>query len=156
MSSRRLLVSFGAAVALVMVAAGCGGGGDSTTTASISKAEFIKKADAICKKGQEKLHAGFETLINESGAHRSRLEEEEEWVNDVIAPNVHREVSEMRTLGAPKGDEGRIESLLAAVEGGLRRLQENPQSVLASSAKTFSDAIKLETEYGLQTCAQNY
>jgi hypothetical protein len=153
----RSLLRLGAVALAAMVAlAGCGGGGDSTTTASISKAKFVKEAKAICEKGQEKLHAGFRALIAEKDAQRSRPEEEEEWVNKVIAPNLTREVSEIRALGMPEGDEARVESLLAAVEDGLHKLQENPQAVLASSAEKFSKAIKLANAYGLEACAQNY
>jgi hypothetical protein len=156
MLSGRWLYALGAValLAAAIAVAGCGGG-DSTTTASIGKAEFIKKAEAICERGQQKLHSGYEALINEK-AHRSTLEEEEEWVERVIAPNLTQEVSEIRALGMPKGDEARVEGLLEAVEDGLRELQENPQSVLASSAEKFNKAIQLENSYGLQVCVQNY
>lgn len=155
MLRRRSIALIVGAFAL-LVAAGCGGSGDnSTTTASIGKAEFIKKANGICEKGQERLHTGFETLINEK-AHRSRPEEEEEWVNRVIAPNLRREMKEIRELGTPGGDEGQVEALFGAIENGLNRLEEKPEEVLSSSHEVFSEAIKLATAYGLAACAQNY
>jgi hypothetical protein len=156
MSSGRLLVLLCTVPLVVVLVAGCGGDTEDSSAAPISKADFVKETEAICKKGQARLHAGFEALINEKEAHRSRLDEEEEWVRKVIAPNITRETSEIRALGTPKGEEEKVGRLLAAIEAGLHNLEENPQSVLASSAKTFSKAIKLETAYGLEVCAQNY
>jgi hypothetical protein len=45
---------FAAAMVVALVVAGCGGGGDSSTT-TISKSAFIKKVDAVCKNGTERM-----------------------------------------------------------------------------------------------------
>jgi hypothetical protein len=47
--------AFVVAMVIALVVVGCGGGDSSTTVGSISKEDFIVKADAICKKGTERL-----------------------------------------------------------------------------------------------------
>jgi hypothetical protein len=145
------------AFATMVAAAGCGGdSGNGTTTASIDKAEFVKRANAICTEGQEKLQTGFEALTHEQSASSSVAAKEEEWVNRVVAPSISQEVGELRALGTPRHDGGRVEALLAAVEDGLQKLKADPKSVLATSAKKFAVAIGRAEAYGLDACAQNY
>lgn len=154
MSSGRSLTLLVCVASLVVLVAGCGG--SSETTAPISKAEFVKKANAICVAGQERLNAGFQAITNEQSAVRPLAVEEQEWVNRIIVPSISREVAEIRNLGAPAHDNGQVEALLAAIEDGLRKVQEDPKAVLATSAEKFAKATKRATAYGLDACAQNY
>ena len=69
----KLLTAAVAAAVLAALVAGCGGGGDTTTdeTVTLTKAEFIKQGDAICKEGNEEIEAGFEKFAEENEIPKS-------------------------------------------------------------------------------------
>jgi hypothetical protein len=155
MLNRRCLALLAAALAVVP-AAGCGGS-DSTTTALIGKAEFIKKANAICTKDAKKMHADFVAFSTEHNDNPSPSKSEyEEFIAKVIEPHMTRQISEIRALGTPKGDKRTAEEILSAVEEGLQKAKEKPELVTTHNIEIFGKAIRLATAYGLAACAQTY
>ncbi len=160
MSSRRFRTLLLSALAVVLVGTGCGGGSGNdgeTTTSSIGKGEFIKKANAICAKDGEKMHADFLAFSSEHNNNPNPSKAEyEEFVNSVIEPDMKQQIADIRTLGTPTGDEGQTEEIFEAVEEGLQRSKEQPELVTTSNSEFFGRAIKLANEYGLAVCAQSY
>lgn len=146
------------ALVLALVAVGCGGSsGDDATTSSISKVEFVKGANAICKKGAEKLHTDFLAFSSErSDNPKASPAEYEEYIDRVIAPDLSREVAEMRTLGVPEGGEEQVETMLSAIGEGVENAEAKPTAVITANRALFSNAIKLTTAYGLAACAASY
>lgn len=158
LSRRSLVLLIGAlAVAVVIVGCGGGGGGSSTATASIGKAEFVKKANAICAKDEKKMHTDFAVFSSEHNDNPTPSRGEyEEFINQVLEPNMTRQINEIRGLGTPAGDEGGAEEIIAAVEEGLQKAKERPEEVTTHNAEIFAKAIQLATAYGLAACAQTY
>lgn len=158
MSNKRNLVMLVGAVALAIVVVGCGGDGSGETkTASLDKAEFVKRANALCTKGQEKLHSDFVAFSTKKNDNPNPSRAEyEEFIDKVVAPNLNREIAELQALGAPVGDEGQVGAMLAAVKEGLRGAEERPEMVTIGNSKLFAKAIKLAAAYGLTACAQSY
>lgn len=147
-----------AAVALVLIVAGCGGGGDtSISTSTLSKEAFIKKADAICKKGSEQMQRGFAVYLRKNKKsiialrHPSKTDYEG-LIEGVLIPTLEEEIKEIRALGAPRGDEKRIEEMLTALEEGIETAETNPKAVTHSSEAIFGIASRLGKEYGLEVC----
>jgi hypothetical protein len=143
-----------AAIAVALVVAGCGGGGDSGTTASsISKEEFISKADAICKKGTERMQAAIGRLLKKQpNITKVTKDEQEKIVATVMVPSVSREVKELRALGVPDGDEERVDAIIAALEEGVETAERDPEAVTNSSEVIFGIASRLAGEYGAEVC----
>src|SRR5204862_8152668 len=57
-------MTLAAPLILVLVAAGCGSSSKSTsTTPAISKAEFLKKGNAICKKGNDQINKAAQKVF---------------------------------------------------------------------------------------------
>jgi hypothetical protein len=142
---------------VAMLAVGCGGGssgGDTeVTVSSMSKAEFIKKADAVCKKGSEAITADYGEFLREHKGVKNPTEALfSELVDRVVAPNLEREVEEIRALGAPKGQEARVEAVLAAVERSLTTAEEEPRNVINDMPKVFGEADKVAKQYGFRVC----
>jgi hypothetical protein len=151
-------IVLGAVVAALFVA-GCGSGDDSTTvtTGSLSKEAFVKKADAICTKGNLSMQKGFASYLRKHKKsiialrHPSKADYEG-LIIGVLVPNLEREIDEIRALGAPSGDEKRIEEIFAAWEEGIEVAENDPAAVKHSSEAIFGVASRLAKEYGLEVC----
>jgi hypothetical protein len=151
-TGRGTLVAAAMVVALVM--AGCGGGDSSTTTGSISKEDFIAKADAICKKGTERLQkAIFAALKHPQNLTKVSEDKQIKIVTTAMVPNVSREVKELRALGVPEGDEEKIDAMIGALEEGVETAEQDPQAVTKSSDVVFGISSRIAGEYGLTACA---
>lgn len=158
---RHLVVST-IAVALAAAAfAGCGddsngssssGDNGSIETSSLSKTQFIKRADAICAR-DELLGpiTSYMTRYENSGPSQPELAADA--VQKTLVPSLQEQINDIRSLGAPAGDEDEIEAFLVTFEGNLdsltklQRLSLNPQleSILKPSQK-------LALAYGLESC----
>lgn len=144
-----------AVIAAAMLVAGCGGGGDSSgsSTGTISKEEFVAKANAICKDGTERLQAAIgRVLKDQPNITKVSQAEQEKIVTTVLVPNVSKEVKELRALGAPDGDEERVDAMVTALEEGVETAERDPQAVTKSSDAIFGIASRIAGEYGLTTC----
>jgi hypothetical protein len=153
----KLIAVLAAATAILFIVAGCGGGDDSSSTSSsITKAQFIKQADAICAKGNKENEAEFEEFAKEKGLSESKeptKAQQEEAISDIVAPGVQKQIEEIDALGAPEGDEGKVEAMIAAVEEGAGKIEENPASLIEGK-NPLAKGSKLAKEYGLKTCGE--
>lgn len=147
-------------VALTLVS-GCGGGGSdqtSVTTGSLSKAQFIARADAICRAARsqfnrEYLAFGKEHPIPTSKAgQRKRLGE---LIETVLAPNYEPRFEEIGALGAPSGDEEKVSEFLTAFKRRLDEIREKPTE-LGTNPYPFEGVAKLAKAYGLSGCANSF
>lgn len=156
MSKGLIALSVGA-LAIALIAGGCGGD-DDTSTSSISKAAFIKKADAICQAGDKRVEAKLAAYLKENVVKESEESVSEtnakatEIAETAVIPAITREIEGLRALGAPSGDEDEIEAILEALEEGLERTEEDPATGLRTNTELFRRAKGLSEEYGLAVC----
>jgi hypothetical protein len=131
-------------IVLALFIAGCGGGddeatgsaSDGTTSAESSgppsKAEFTKQAEDLCY--QAKRDRYFEARKYRR-VHKEELEElspipsEEKIILAVELPSILKEAKELEALGAPKGDERKIEAIVTEIETGVEKAKKNPYSI---------------------------
>lgn len=140
-------------LAMALIVAGCGGGDDESSTASISKAAFIKKTDAVCKRGNGRMEVAFaHLLVKSKSVQRPSKADEEALVGRVLIPNIEREIKEIRAFPVPSGDEDRIDDFLEALEEGVEVAERNPKAVVGSSEVIFGIPSRLAKEYGLEVC----
>jgi hypothetical protein len=153
----KLIAVLAALAAITMIAAGCGGGSDSSSdSSSITKAQFIKQADAICAKGNKEDEAEFEKFEKENGLSEKKeptKAQQEEATSEIVVPSVQKQIEEIDALGAPKGDEKKIEALVASVEEGVEEIEADPAS-LTEGKNPLAKGSKLAREYGLKTCGE--
>jgi hypothetical protein len=150
------------AAAIAIAVSGCGGGsdGDEITASSLSKAEFIRKADAICAKGQRQVERNFGAFAKKTKldvkqvAKNPTKEQVNGLVNTVLIPVIEEEVAKIRALGAPAGDEDKIEAMLDATEEGIPTAEDLPRTVLEQTGVAFGVGSRLAKEYGLTVCGQ--
>jgi len=143
-----------AVIAAVLFAVGCGGSDDSDSSAnSISKEEFITKADTICKKGTERMQAAIgDVLKDQPNITKVSKDEQLAIVAKVMVPSVSREVKELRALGVPDGDDEKVDAMITALEEGVETAEQDPEVVTKSSDAIFGIASRIGGEYGLTVC----
>jgi hypothetical protein len=146
----------GIAVALLMLGVGVGcGGGSGDTTSDITKAQFVKKADAICADFSDKRAAAAEKEFNSKLADAGKLTSEvkelgEKLLDESILPLLKEQQEELESLGAPAGDEETVEAMMENMGKALGEMEEADfQEVIAGDQL---DPFESEAEkYGM-TC----
>lgn len=149
----RGIALFAALLIAALVVGGCGSGSGESSTSSISKAVFIKKTDAVCKRGNGRMEIAFAHFLEANrNVKRPSKADYEALVGKVLVPNVNREIKEIRAFGAPSGDEDRVGDFLEALEEGIEVAERNPKVVVSSSEAVFGIPSRLAKEYGLEVC----
>jgi len=151
-----MALSLAACVVLALVAAGCGSDGDSTaadeSSASLSKAEFIKKGDEICKETDKIQNKDIRLYLVENPGSSGKKEDVEKVIK-VGLQQIKVEAEELEALGAPEGDEEKIEAIVAGIEDGMKKAEEDPVSTNKSGpGNPFATVDKLTTDYGFKVC----
>lgn len=166
-------ISFGiGAAAVALLLAGCGGSGTGTTggattsathhvtvhTAALTKAQFVDRADAICAAGRRLAKAEFTAYLK---SHRELyeasitelVEHAPELVDVVLVPAYQREIDRIEALGAPKGEERAVRSILVAMQRSLDEGSKQPRRFLGVN-RPFIGAAGLARAYGLVSCVE--
>lgn len=136
-----------AALAALVPLAGCGGGGESAQ-ASLSPAQFRKKADFIC-----------EGAGNEQGELAAKYKEkhpsatEADMVKVAAVSPLEKQLEELKELPAPKSLEAHLQAFFAAFEAGLEAGREEPLSLLRQKHNPFERSDELGEKFELGDCA---
>jgi len=152
-----------ALVALVVVGAalvaGCGGGGDETTVETVTptKAEFIRKADKICRNTREAIIDGSVPKIEKVVGTPKAQQVEFELISNVLIPALEKEVDDLRALGMPAGDEAEIETILKLTEGAIAEAKTEPETYAQGTSyregsEHYGQAYQLSLKYGMEEC----
>jgi hypothetical protein len=150
-----------AVLALVLLAGGCGGGSGEITvqTGSLSKAEFIKQADAICTAARTEFIAKYTSFVRanksafENGKHESALMYEA--LESIVTPNYEGEIEKISTLGAPGDYAPKVASFLNSVQKRLDEVHERPAELLATPYP-FKEPEDVAKTAGLKGCAESF
>lgn len=136
--------------AVTVVVAGCGGSGDSSTvtTSSLSKADYTKKANALCEEArQEALAYRLPEGQEEKGAKAVTA-----TVHQGILPPIDRAMGEVRELGAPKGDEKTVEAILVGNEEAVEKAEGMKFASLGDMEEVFLPTAEKARSYGIKNC----
>jgi hypothetical protein len=156
--NKALLVAIAAVFALAALVAGCGGGDDTTDeTVTLTKTEFIKQGDAICKEGNEEISEGFEEYAEENDLPQNKEPSTEQGIEiteTVILPNVQQQAEEIRELGAPEGDEDQVDELLTSLEDAVAEGEDDPELLFKGDTDPFAKVNELATDYGFKVCGE--
>jgi hypothetical protein len=140
------VVAFGALGLL----AGCGSS-SSTSGSSISKAAFIKKADALCESGNKEQSAALRAFEENEATPQTT---EAEIITKIMLPHIKRTMERFAELEPPSGEEAKIEALVAAdmkaIEVGLK----NPGVFANGETTPFKEGTSLSKTYGFKVCGQ--
>ena len=149
------VIGAGAVLAFV-VAALIGCGGDSSTSNTLTKAEFIKQADAMCRQAENQKNKDVEAAFDnpkKSGISQEGAKGDDELVNEVALPPLRKMTEELSELGAPEGQEETVEAMIAAMEAEIEKIGANPEKAIRGEVGLFEEADRLAKKLGLETCS---
>ncbi len=153
--SKRIIALLVGVATLAVLVAGCGGGSssDSTSGETLTKSEFIKQGDEICKKGNAAIEGEANEFAEEKGIDTEKPTEaqQEEVIEAVVAPAIREQAEAIGDLGAPEGEEAKVEAIVAAVEEGSEEMETNPKSLLEGK-NPLEKGSKLAKEFGFKEC----
>ncbi len=140
-------------VALLATGAAAGCGGDESEP--LSKAEYIKQGDAICKKSGDKIDMEAEEEFADLGADEEPSEEQlTTFVEDIAKPNLETQLSDLRDLGVPEGDEEELDDIYEGVETALAKVENDPGIILEEGNDPFEEPNDAARAYGFKECGE--
>jgi hypothetical protein len=156
MESRAVLASMTAllvSLALLAALTGCESGGDASATASepLTKAEFIKRASAICGKEDEEKTERLEAAAqSEKGLNASKRELKRLIVVAVI-PLYQELISELASLQPPAQDKAKVAKIVSTFKAILREAEAKPGYLVLHDP--FTKADLMAQRYGIENCS---
>lgn len=152
-----------AAASAAVIVVGCGGeDGDSQAaageenpiqTSSLSKSEFIERANVACRRTKRKL-VGEAVAYLESHKGKPESVVLADLGREVLLPKAEAQLAAIRKLGAPEGDEEELEEIMAIEREEIARVRglKKAESTFTLS-KAFEGSSERFKEYGLHGCA---
>jgi hypothetical protein len=128
--------------------AGCGGGDESTT---LTRAEFVQQVNNICKEAAAERRSLFQQEIAKLKPGEATLKDRETLIHNVFVVPYENTADQIESLGAPSGDEEKIQALIEAMEAASRKVEKKPQVALESTIQ-YAVPNKLAIDYGLKGC----
>jgi hypothetical protein len=136
-------------VAVAGFCIGCGTGGE-TATASLTKAQFIKQAGAICEKYTKQREAAADFKKHRPGGYTEAARHIDEQMKEVAAPSLQEQAEELKTLSPPEKDAEKIDRMFENLAQAADDIAAEGFKGVARSNWTDFEA---EAEaYGLKGC----
>lgn len=147
----RLIMAMGVAAAACF-ALGCGSSGSEATSAPLTKAQFIKQADAICSKFAKKREAEFDVWKEEfpGGIEEAQFHPDPGF-KKIVAPSLQEEAEALEGLSAPAKDQAQV----AQMTESLSKASEDIAAKGTAGLQRPSNMADFEEEagaYGLEIC----
>jgi hypothetical protein len=136
------------ALVTLLVAVGAPGCGGGDSGPHLTKAQFLKRGNAICAQAKaeqvRRAHGHEKALVNSP------------QVNDVLPvflPPMQKELRRLEALNPPQGDEKKIQEMLKWIAWGVKDANSDFLDLYAKRSDPFVRANKEAREYGLDVCA---
>jgi len=148
-------VAFVFAFAFAALVAGCGGDSAAESTAvatsSITKPEFVRRADAICRPGEIRL-ARQVSSYQEEHLDEPSANTVPGAASAVIKPLLSSQAARIRSLGAPAGDAAEIEKFLATLLDGVDEIIAEKPETFNEAQSMIEPAVAIARRYGIARC----
>lgn len=129
--------------------AGCGGSDDEGPT----KAEYVAKADAICKTEGAKSEEAATAAVVALGTEEPTPAQLETIATETVIPGLEKQVTELKALEQPKDDGEQIDAIYASLDTAVGAVKEDPSSLVGGEGENpFADANAKALAYGLKEC----
>src|SRR2546429_4703005 len=138
-------------VGLVLAACGSSSNSSTSTTAALTKSEFLKKGNAICKKGNQQINkAANQTFTKKKYPNGPPPKSVQvKFATDTVIPSVQSQINGIKALGAPSGDQAKVNAILVSAQAALNQAKKDPTVLLQNGPGPFKATNKLANAYGL-------
>jgi hypothetical protein len=130
---------------------GCGGDGQTSSSESLTKAQFIKRASAICRSEEARK---TRALRSASGRGKNYLNgsrrDLERLISEAILPLYAEMIEEIAELSPPPEDAARVERIVSRYERKLAEAEANPGRQIVDDS--FTEVNQLAASYGIEDC----
>jgi hypothetical protein len=134
--------------------AGCGGGeGDDTT---ISKAEFVKRADAICAQALDRAGAAFRADLKGRSDPYTDEKELQAVTMGVLLPHIARMADELNDLGELVAEGDQADAIAQKFHEAVDESEADRSKLMAAGVSPFAEAQKAARAFGLKGCSNIY
>jgi hypothetical protein len=137
-------------IALVALSVVAGCGSDDSQEATLTKAQFAKRANLVCSEASNEQFANAGRYLKE---HPKA--DEAQMMEPVALPALEKELEELRKLGLPRGGEAEAEAFIEEFERALEEMKEDPEAVVSPGGNPFEKANKLAEKYEYGDCSQS-
>jgi len=135
-----------------------GGETDGSTAAtkgsSLSRAQFIKQADAFCRKADNVQEVGLEKARKEGALKNPSKSVQEKLVTEIGLPPLRVELEEISSLSPPKADEEEIDEIIHALEVAIEESEEAPIRVTLGQGNPFERVNQMAGAFGFKDCSE--
>lgn len=152
--SARAILPLAAVIAVMVLVGGCGGDGEDTAgAAAASKAEFLKQANAGCRRARAGLRKMVSDFLELQRGRKPRPLLNADLAQLVLLPTIENEMEAVRVVKPPPGEKERIERLLYLEESALTRVVYMKRLPSIDAMKrVFARSVKKLRAYGLAGC----
>lgn len=118
----------------------------------LTKKEFVKQAEAVCTKIPATYTEKLKALEAEAKKKGKKPTTGETNLKAAV-PADYVAVEELEALTPPKGEEQKVEAIIASLEKAAKGLEANPEAELSGPKSPYAEWQKLTGAYGLKSCA---
>jgi hypothetical protein len=132
--------------------AGTNAAAEGLASAAPDAKTYKRRAIAVCGKEGQRILAALESEPSKAKPGEFEVPASQELADSVLIPSVEEELGELRALGAPAGEQKRIEGMLAALQQGIEKDKEIEITSLADFGRGFERFDELARLYNLGGC----
>jgi len=123
------------------------------TTGAYTKAQFIRHANAICKRSHRQIKMYYERYAKEQKPGTSDEDVYAGAMQALIIPGIQFEFDYIRALGGPKGEERDVEDLVGTMQYAIETGQRSSTiNTFEDLREQFADYNRLVRRYGINRC----
>jgi hypothetical protein len=159
MYRRNSIAAGGALLALAMAIAtgGCGSSGATAddSSATLTKAQYLKRAEHPCKLGINEITSYYGLWENKHTVNGKRPPEaaRDKALSEVALAVHAKQLEGLKEIGLPREGQATVEKIYAAWEEGIENGEDDLSSMQASNeAFAFHKAYKWSIQFGLSSC----
>jgi hypothetical protein len=138
--------------AFALLAGACGGGG-----ARLSKAEFLKQGNAICKAASAEIDAASAKAFPNQNEQPDPVKFKT-FANETLDTAVRQQIDDIDDLKPPKDLQEDVDQLLSDARAAIDKVKEDVNkdaaAFLANETDPFTDVNKKSNDIGLTVCGE--
>lgn len=118
-----------------------------------AKAQFIERADAICRKADEEQFSKLGKVTESADFEKKSEARQEEIIAMTGLSPVQKEGEEIAALEPPPGDEAEIEAIVKGIEEAVAQAEREARTAKGVSGEPFKSVQAMARKYGFKDCA---